>query len=326
MSGIGTLVTAAARAESQIAAAPALAPMMGDPMGGAVPAWFARDVARRARWLTPGVKDFGIVEAHRRRWETLPEDVRTILVEMAIPAWLVALIPTTPVRQHEIMKQFRFMAQLAGPPAASKLARRAEQLLIFGGAAQLPTPGDRNSGECLGAEGCTAAISKYILAQLKLEYPDELAGMSDALTDCQSSAELKTLCEAAARMGLMTVERRPFDQLTAADVGPGSLTIAEKPGGTHVFGWTRVPAGWHWSRGDKMAIGNTGLAQYGDRMILAQEYISGDPLENIASPHNFHGPINSRNVVYVDGEPDLANPHTNVYAARGSAFVLVSLN
>jgi hypothetical protein len=244
MSGFGTLITAAARAQSQIAAAPALAPTVRDPMGGAVPGWFARDVGRRARWLPAEVKDLGIVEAHRRRWGTLPEDVRAILFEMAIPGWLVALIPTTPVHQHEILKQFRFMAQLAGPPAASKLARRAEQLLIFGGAAQLPTPGDRNSGESLGAEGCTAAISKYILAQLKLEYPAEMAGMSDALTDCQSSAELKMLCQNAARAGLMTVARRPFDQMIAADVRPGSLTIAEKPGGTHVFGWTRVPAAW----------------------------------------------------------------------------------
>ncbi len=74
-----------------------------------------------------------------------------------------------------------------------------------------------------------------------------------------------------------------------------------------------------------MAIGNTGLAQYGDRMILAQEYVSADPLENVADPHNPHGPINSRNVVLVDGEPDLEEPHTNVYAARGSDFILVNV-
>jgi hypothetical protein len=291
----------------------------------AMPAWFARDVQRRARWLPAAVRELGLEEAYRRRWASLPEDARAILDMMSIPRWMIALVPTAPSQQAEIVKQIGFIADLAGPPPASKLARRAEQLLIFGGAAQLPTPGDRQSGACLGAEGCTAAMSKYILAQLKIEYPHELARMSDQLANCQSSAELKSLCEQAARAGVLQVERRAFARLKPEDVRPGSLTIAQKPGGTHVFGWTRVPAAWNWSRGDKMAIGNTGLVQYGDRMILAQEYVSADVMENIATPHNQHGPINSRSVIYVHGEPDLGNPRTNVYAARGSDFVLVDL-
>ncbi len=107
-----------------------------------------------------------------------------------------------------------YIADLAGPAPASKLAKRAEQLLIFGGAAQLPTPGDRVSGACLGAEELgTAAMSKYILAQLKIEFPRELARMSDALANCQSSVELKNLCEQAARTGIVQVERRPFAKL-----------------------------------------------------------------------------------------------------------------
>ncbi len=292
---------------------------------GPMPAWFTRDVERRARWLPAAVKELGLDEAYRRRWASLSVDAHAILEEMAIPAWMIALIPTAPAQQDEINKQFMYIADLAGPAPASKLAKRAEQLLIFGGAAQLPTPGDRVSGACLGAEGCTAAMSKYILAQLKIEFPRELARMSDALANCQSSVELKNLCEQAARTGIVQVERRPFAQLKPEDVLPGSLTIAQKPGGTHVFGWTRVPAAWNWSPGDKMAIGNTGLAQYGDRMILAQEYVSADPLENVANPHNDHGPINSRNVVLVGGRPNLEDPHTNVYAARGSDFILVNL-
>lgn len=295
------------------------------PLAGAMPAWFARDVQRRARWLPATVRELGIEEAYRRRWASLTDDARAVLEERTIPQWMIALIPTEPGKQDEILKQIVFMADLAGPPPASKLARRAEQLLIFGGAAQLPTPGDRVSGACLGAEGCTAAMSKYILGQLKLEYPRELARMSDELANCQSSAELKNLCEQAARAGVLEVVRRPFAQLKPEDVKPGSLTIAQKPGGTHVFGWTRVPLAWNWSPTDKMAIGNTGLVQYGDRMILAQEYISGDPLENVADPHNDHGPINSRNVVLAGGRPNLEDPHTNVYAARGSDFILVNL-
>jgi hypothetical protein len=294
-------------------------------LAGAIPAWFGRDVQRRARWLPAVVKEQGLEGAYRKRWESLPEDVQGILTQMAIPSWMVALVPTAPSQQEEIMKQFRFMADLAGPPPVSKPAQRAEQLLIFGGAAQLPTPGDRVSGACLGAEGCTAAMSKYVLAQLKIEFPRELARMSEALANCQSSSELKNLCEAAARSGVLQVEKRPFAHLKPDDVKPGSLTIAQKPGGTHVFGWTRVPQGWNWFPGDKMAIGNTGLVQYGDRMILAQEYVSGDPIENIANPHNQHGPINSRSIIFVGGQPNLEDPRTNVYAARGSDFVLVNL-
>lgn len=307
------------------AASPAVEPGLAKGLSGAVPPWFARDVQRRARWLPASVRELGVEGAYRKRWASLPDEARGILKDMAIPSWMIALVPMAPSQQAEIVKQFRFMANLSGPPAASKLARRAEQLLIFGGAAQLPTPGDRVSGACLGAEGCTAAMSKYILAQLKIEYPRQLARMSDAMVNSQSSAELARLCVEAARAGLVEVVRRPFARLKAEDVKPGSLTIAQKPGGTHVFGWTRVPAAWNWSSGDKMAIGNTGLAQYGDRMILAQEYVSADAVETIANPHNQHGPINSRSVIFVRGEPDLSNPRTNVYAARGSDFILVNL-
>src|SRR6185437_191766 len=253
------------------ATSPAVEPGLSKSLSGAMPGWFARDVQRHARWLPASVRELGVAGAYRKRWDSLPDEVRDILKDMAIPS---------------------------GPPAASKLARRAEQLLIFGGAAQLPTPGDRASGACLGAEGCTAAMSKYILAQLKIEYPRELARMSDAMVNSQSSSELAHLCDQAAREGVVEVVRRPFARLRAEDVKPGSLTIAQKPGGTHVFGWTRVPAAWNWSSGDKMAIGNTGLAQYGDRMILAQEYVSPDTVETISNPHNQHGPINSRSVIF----------------------------
>jgi len=307
------------------ATSPAVEPGLAKGLSGAMPGWFARDVQRHARWLPASVRELGVAGAYRKRWDSLPDEVRDILKDMAIPSWMIALVPMAPSQQAEIMKQFRFMANLSGPPAASKLARRAEQLLIFGGAAQLPTPGDRASGACLGAEGCTAAMSKYILAQLKIEYPRELARMSDAMVNSQSSSELAHLCDQAAREGIVEVVRRPFSRLKAEDVKPGSLTIAQKPGGTHVFGWTRVPAAWNWSSGDKMAIGNTGLAQYGDRMILAQEYVSPDAVETISTPHNQHGPINSRSVIFVRGEPDLSNPRTNVYAARGSDFILVNL-
>ena len=286
------------------------------------PAWFLRDVQRRARWLPQSIRDLGLEAAYQQRWNSLPDDIRATIGKMNIPAWMVALVPTAALEQAEIMKQFRFMGYLAGPAPASAPAARAEQLLIFGGSAQLPTPGDRVSGASLGPEGCAAAISKYVLAQLKLEFPRDLARMSDALANSQSSVEMKNLFRVAARDGVVKMLDRPFAMLKPEDVKPGSITIAEKPGGTHVFAWTRVPAGWGWYPGDKMAIGNTGLPQYGDRMILAQEYLTPAYGE---LPHNEHGPINSRSIVYVRGQPDLGDPRTNVYAARGSDFILVEL-
>lgn len=100
--------------------------------------------------------------------------------------------------------------------------------------------------------------------------------------------------------------------------------IAQKPSGTHVFGWTRVPTAWRWNRNNKMAIGNTGLPQFGDRMILAQEFLTDDPDDAYEARHNTHGPINSRQVIYRGGKADLADPGTNVYAVRGSHFIIVS--
>jgi hypothetical protein len=290
-----------------------------------MPAWFAADVAKKAKWLPDAVKQSGVDGAFRQVWQGLPADIQAILTRMNIPDWLIALTPTAASSQAEIFKQFRFMSDLAGAPPANPLAQRAEQLLIFGGAAQTPTPGDKTTGQSLGAEGCTAAMSKYVLAQLKLEFPGQLAAMNAELANSQSSVEMQNLFQQAAHAGLVSMRSVPFARLQPADFLPGSLTIAKKPGGTHVFGWTRVPAGWNWFAGDMMAIGNTGLPQFGDRMILAQEYVTGDPAAPGELAHNQHGPINSTDVIYVNGKPDLSDPRTNVYAVEGADFILVNL-
>jgi len=292
---------------------------------GPIPAWFSKDVQRKARWLPAAVKQLGVEGAYRQRWNAFPADVQAILSRMAIPVWLIALVPAAADKQSEILKQFRFMADLAGPPPANKRALRVEQLLIFGGAGQLPTPGDEATGASLGAEGCSAAMSKYVLAQLKLEFPRELAAMSDELACSQSSIEMEGLFKHAKKAGIVEMVSRPFAELEPGDFRPGSLTIAQKPGGTHVFGWTRVPKGWKWEPGDKMAISNTGLAPFGNRMILAQEYVTGSPTASGEGAHNEHGPINGRKIIYVHGEPNLGDPRTNVYAAQGSDFILVNL-
>jgi len=287
-----------------------------------VPDWLARDVARKATWLPRDVKELGIAGAYRQKWALLPPDIQSILGRgrFNISPWMIALIPSAPEKQPEIAKQFRFMADLAGTPPANKIAMRIEQLLIFAAAAQLPTPGSKRTGRSLGREGCTAAISQYILASLKLEFPQELARMN-GLADTQSSPEMLRLFEQAQREGLVRIRRIPFAQLRADDFHPGTITIAQKPSGTHVFGWVRVPAGWQWDPRDLIAVGNTGLLPYGDRMILAQEYVTFNPHEE---SHNSHGPINSWDVLRdARGHPIPSSKYTNVYAAENADFILI---
>src|SRR4029077_16775694 len=142
------------------------------------------------------------------------------------------------------------------------------------------------------------------------------AAMNAELANSQSSVEMQSLFQQAAQAGIVIMRGVPFPQLKPTDFRPGSLTIAKKPGGTHVFGWTRVPAGWNWVASDMMAVGNTGLPPFGDPMILAQEYVSGSPSTPGELAHNQHGPINSTNVIYVNGKPNLSDPRTNVYAVE----------
>lgn len=292
----------------------------------AMPAWFYQDVQRGAKWLPPLIRNLGLNAAVQKRFEILPYDVQLALDTARVPAWMIALIPTEPEKLNEIHNQLRNMLQLAGTPPQSALGRRAEQLLIFAGAAQLPTPGEEKTGKSLGAEGCTAAMSKYIIAQLSIEFQKELAGMPGRLANLQSSVEMKSLALKAVKAGAswLTVQEIPFASLQNYHVPPGSIMIAQKPGGTHVFGWSRVPKIWGWTPSDKIAIGNTGLPQFGDRMILAQEILADDPNAPINYIHNAHGPINGRQVIYKGNQPVLSDPRTNVYAARGSSFIIIS--
>lgn len=289
------------------------------------PAWFKQDIARKAKWLPSIIRNNGLQQAYEQRISTLPYEVIHSLEQLNIPAWMIALIPTSPSIQNEIHKQLAGITFLRGPAPRGNLAARAEQLLIFGAAAQLPTPGDKTTGASLGPEGCTAAISKYILSQLKLEFPERLANLPNQLATTQSSVEMKALFNQLARSGetWFEIKTYPFAQLQASHVKPGSIMIAQKPGGTHVIAWTRVLDFWNWSYSAKMAIANTGLPQFGSRLILAQEYISDDPQEM----HNAHGPINSTLVVRdPSGNPILSDPRTNVYASKGSSFVIIHLH
>jgi hypothetical protein len=294
----------------------------------ATPPWFQKDIARKAKWLPQSLKTQSLDLAYRQRESSLPGNVQAVLAQLNIPKWMVALIPSDVSVQDEINKQISGMTYLAGPKPSGALAQRAEQLLLFGGAAQLPTPGDSRTGASLGPEGCTAAMSRYVLSQLKLEFPSQLSTLSDQLATTQSSVEMKKLFIQLAASGATWFDLHyyPYSKLQAHNILPGSLMIAQKPGGTHTFGWTRVFGFWGWSPNDKMAIGNTGLPQFGSRMILAQEYVTEDANEYGAASHNEHGPINSGQIIRRGGQAVLSDPRTNVYAAQGSDFIIISLH
>lgn len=288
------------------------------------PRWFQVDVARKAPWLPVLIRQAGVESAYQKRLALLPADVQEILLDLQIPKWMIALIPSTD--QNEISNQIRNLVALAGPSSESKLAQRAEQLLLFGGAAHLPTPGDRTTGRSLGPEGCSAVVARYVLAQLNLEFPAETTWLNSKIITSQSSVELKAFFLAAARTNpsAVSVTELRFEDLTAFDVMPGNIMIAQKPGGTHVFAWTRVPLSWKWSETAKMAVGNTGLAQFGaPRMILAQEYLTSEPELAGELEHNEHGPLNSPTMIRRNGAVSLSDPRTNVYAARGSSFIII---
>lgn len=148
------------------------------------PDWLLRDLQRQARWLPNAIKSAGLDGAFQQRWTSLPGDIQGTIGQMDIPSWMIALVPVEAEKQDEILKQFRFISDLAGDPPAGPIAARAEQLLIFGGAAQLPTPGDSQTGASLGPEGCTAAISKYVISELLRDYSQELSRLPAALSNC----------------------------------------------------------------------------------------------------------------------------------------------
>lgn len=294
------------------------------------PPWIKEDVARKAAWLPASIRQMGLQAAYAKRMNQFPESARSILISRSIPYWMIALTPTEPGVQQEILDQIKNVNQLAGQAPESDLAKRSEELLVFAGALQIPSPGDNKSGKSLGSQGCTAALTKYILAQLKIEFPQRLADMPDELTKTQSSVEMKSILIKLAQKGTLWLEvkKYPFADLKTNLVLPGSLMIGEKSGGTHVIAWTRVPSTWGWQSSDKMAVANTGLPQFGPpRMILAQEYVSEDPKEydpKYEYKHNEHGPINGRQVVYVKGKADSSDPRTNAYAVAGSAFIFMN--
>jgi hypothetical protein len=288
------------------------------------PAWFLRDVVRNAAWIPTSVRQQGWEKVAIDYFYSLPTATQYHLSDLKAPLWMLALAPQNIEVQPEILKQLSMVQVMAGTPSFSPLAARAEQLLLLTGALQLPTPGDERSGQSLGAQGCTAAMTKYILSELKLEFPEKMSWLPENIAISQSSPDVLRFFRklASSANSPIQISEVPYQQLTVYHVQPGDFMVGQKPGGTHVFAWTRVPSAWNWSPGSLMAIANTGLKSYGQRMIFAQEYLTDNTYE---PSHNEHGPINSGQVVYKGNQIDLSDPRTNVYAAENASFVIIRL-
>jgi hypothetical protein len=298
-----------------------------------VPGWLKESMEKHQQWLPENIQKEGIEGAYRERMQNLPTDVQSAISKMDMPHWMVGLMPNpasmSETDRNEMYGNIKQVADMS-QPGSNSVAARAETLLGFAGAAKLPTPGDLGTGKSLTTEGCTSAISHYVLSPLKAEFA-ELKDMPDQLTKTQSSPELSHLLMAYSHNhpGLLKVETKPIDAFSAEDVHPGSITIGDKTGGAHTFGWMRVPPSWEgeggWRPGEYIAVGNTGLPEFGKpAMHLAQEYISPDPNRRDAKmpPHghggNEHGAINS----YNGGRP--GDHATNPYRHPGATFTTFS--
>lgn len=292
--------------------------------GYSAPPWFERDLSRGAPWIPRAIAQKGWQQAGLDHYLALPSDVQAVLYKMGAPLWMMALMPTDASSQNEIIQQLRLVGELRGAAPVGTLAERSEKLLLIAGILRLPTPGDKNTGRSLGAEGCTAALMRYVLSEIKLEFPDRMAWLPESIETSQSSSEFGAFVKRVAQMpnGPLEVFNLPYESLSIASVRPGDLMIGQKPGGAHMLAWARVPSGWNWSSDSILAIANTGLAQFGERMILAQEYLTGSPTEPM---HNDHGPLNSGQVVRNGGRVDLSDPRTNVYAAKNASFLVIRL-
>jgi len=303
---------------------PPVAPLV--PAAKPIPAWFLASVNRKASWLPANIRTQGLDAAIQMRWNLFSDQTKHQLVQLQVPAWWIALVPEASWNPKDpgqsISGQIQNITNLSGRPPDSELNRRAELLLLAAGALQMPTP------EGLGKQGCTAFL-RYILPQLKLEFPNDLGWMSDTLATTLDSQDLINQFQRASREGFARERVIPFDRLTVGDIQPGCLMVAGKPLSdphglnNHVMGWGRVPMSWSWHPGAMIAVGNTGLSQFGPpHAAVCQEYMSPDPLEN---GHNQHGQINSHNVWPPGRDFSTADPRTNVYFVRNANFIIMDL-
>lgn len=182
-------------------------------------------------------------------------------------------------RAVESARHLQDIQNLAGAPSPSPIAADAEQRALRAGATFAPTPYG------LGSEGCMAAVSDYVLQPVAKDF-----GIS--IPRFRSTTEFLSW----ARSHPQTVSMRKYfiNDLTIDDLLPGDILIGAKGDGNHAMVMARVPADWGWNPRDLMAVGNTGLPQFGPpAMRLAQEYIGPGLLPGEPEHNQHHGMLNS---------------------------------
>lgn len=298
-----------------------------------VPEWFIHDLKRKALWLPPEIQEIAkkgrntadyyaaINDLSERRLNALPYEAKKNITDMNIPRWMVALIPSydstresdnnglKAKQQIEIERALSQIGDLSGPAPKTAVAQRVEQLALFAGAAQLPTVGNiYGKGEGLMDRGCAATLSKYVYANIALEYP-QYSHLGKEFAETQMNVSLKASFDKAAKGGLVNTRIIAFDQAKPEDVSAGSHVYAQKSEGGHSMIFVRPPKAWGWTYGSLMAVANTGLPDFRaggmGRMVLAQEYI--DPYDKNNRAHNQHGTIFSQ-LGGLDSDPR-ANPY-----------------
>ena len=182
-------------------------------------------------------------------------------------------------RKQQSDRHLRDIQVLAGDAAKNPLARESEALLLRAGATFAPTPKN------LGSEGCTAALSTNVIEPLSQKYGWNVPYFQD------SNLMIKYM---EGHPKIADVYKVPINDLTNEDIKPGDIVVGVKGDGNHAMGWARVPANWNWNSQDMLAVGNTGLPEFGKpAMRLAQEYIG--PKNGGDGEHNLdHSMINSR--------------------------------
>jgi len=333
--GIGDQQSAGSRTEAPSRKAGADTPQLTDSsmrsaQSDEPPAWLRDGIAKGQQWIPENVRKEGVDRAYQDRMSSLPPDVQSAVNKMNIPHWMVAMMPAPDAKSaNDTYGNIKAVADMVPPPGTKPMAERMQTLLAFAGAAKLPTPGDEN-GKSLGNEGCTAAISHYVLTPMKAEFP-QLSDLPNEATTASYSGTLENLLRNYSRKhpDLLKLSTKPIDKFGVDDIHPGSLTIGHKAGGTHCFGWSQVPPAWttsgnpnNWRPGEYIAIGNTGLVEFGaPHMSLAQDYLSPYPDRRdmiLPTGGTLHGALNSHH------GGDFNSVFTNPYYHPDSQFVTFS--
>jgi hypothetical protein len=170
----------------------------------------------------------------------------------------------------------------ASSDALSGLAADVEKRALFHAEHFAPTPGN------LGAEGCMAEISHYVVGPTLAErgnlqaYRDLFKKDGIHSPSIQSSDFINWF----KKNNLGTVTEVQQSAIRADMLKPGDIVIAEKPTdhSQHAVLVTRIPSNWGAASGALMFVGNTGRDLTGQSWV--QRNLDGTPQDGMpAYPH-----------------------------------------